>query len=259
MQKDLLRLSVLSLALCGVGCSGIAMASNQTNTTSAFKNIHYYVAAHVGGTYDFIRHRTTVLDHMGNSQLYDVTGGESSMAEFGIRAGFQTQLNDRWMLQLGPAYYGTASQNITGDYEQIMDGTPDLTFKYKMHTHRFMGEGRVYFSVMPKFDLFVGGGVGIAQIYTTGATFQLAPTAGDTVPSKPKTQALTKNNAAYSLSGGVRFPVTTHFNIDLGVKQLWMGNMMIRASSDSHSDDYRNIKTGTITPTTYWVELGLTF
>lgn len=252
MQKDFARFSIIGAMVLGATLSSTAMASG-------LSGLHYYVAAHVAGTYDFIRNKTKVVDNQGNSQLYDTTGGTDSMGEFGVRGGVQTNLGDRWMLQVGPAFYATTSQKITGDYEQSTASDTDLDFKFHMHTQRIMGEGRFYFNAMPKLDLFVGGGIGVAQIHTTGASFALPATYGSSMPSPPNTRALTTHHAAYSVSGGVRFPLTSHLNIDLGVKQLWAGDIVISATKDASSNNYQNIKIGKITPTTYWAELGITF
>jgi opacity protein-like surface antigen len=252
MQKDFARLSIIGAMVLGATLSSTAMASG-------LSGLQYYAAAHVAGTYDFIRNKAKVIDNQGNSQLYDVTGGTDSMGEFGVRGGVQTNLGDRWMLQVGPAFYATTSQKITGDYEQSTASDTDLDFKFHMHTQRIMGEGRFYFNAMRKLDLFVGGGIGMAQVHTTGATYTLPSVTGDTMPSPPNARGLTTNQAAYSVSGGVRFPITNHINLDLGVKQLWMGNIIISATKDQTSHDYQNIKIGKITPTTYWAELGVTF
>jgi opacity protein-like surface antigen len=255
MQKDLRHLSILAATVLGVGFSALAMASYQSGTPQQSKVIHYYVAGHVGATFNYIRHKETVKTPGGNDQVYDVTGGGDTMADFGIRAGISKSLGDRTTVEVGPAFYMTNSQDVTGLYQQKGGSSNDMNFKYKLHTQRIMGEGRLYFQANQHLSLFAGGAIGMAQLHTSAVSFTPATPGNLAIP--PTSKGLTTNQAAYSLTGGVSIPLNHGLNVELGVKHLWVGDVKVAASNDGKT--YQNIKAGSLNPTTFWAELGFNF
>jgi|GEM_PF-2622366 len=257
MQKDLRHLTILGAMVLGVGYSALAMASYQSQLPQESKITHFYVAGHVGATFNYIRHKETVNTSGINTNVYDVTSGADSLADFGIRGGFIKALGDHASLEIGPAFYATNNQTIGGEYTQDPGHGQPLNFHYGLHTQRVMGEGRVYFQMRKHLSLFAGAGFGIAQLHTTATKF--APPAGATQwPQAPTTKPLTSHQSAYSISGGLGIPLNRHFNLEFGVKKLWVGGVRIAVSEDN-GQTYTNIRAGNLNPTTVWTEVSYRF
>lgn len=234
--------------------------AQQSKAEKTEKNIHFYVGAQAGASYNPIRHQELIpMAAGGYDQGYNTTGGTNVLGDFGLRAGFIKVLNDRTYLEIGPSFYATTNQNLTGTYLQDGGSTPDSFLDYHLQTQRIMGEGRVYYHVAKHASLFAGGGLGIAMIHTTAANFTANPAASVGI-IEPTTKALTTHQTAYALSGGVSIPMNSSVHLDFGINQLWMGNVNIAVNTSANpTGSYSNIKMGSLHPTTFWTELGFNF
>lgn len=212
---------------------------------------HYFIGLQIAAEYNQMHGATEMPAIVSGSapQEYDTHEGDKYTAEFGLRTGFTTVLNPSWSLQWGIGYYADLPQKLDGDYYIRNTNPPDLTYQFKLSTHRLSFEPRVYYHSSSHWSYFAGTSLGAALLHTKLPAFTpIIYSSGTATPLSANSN--NKINFAYGVSVGVDYCIKQHWHIALGASQLWLGKVFISVHDGTSDID---VKIGKSKPTQLWL------